>query len=108
MRWSIVTSFGKCEEVGRIANDAFAAEPFRRMSDSRLKAFVKNLSLSEQEKSALLADLAEIEKENQINEIYSRMTDKNEKQSPAKKSTPLRKTHGGSRKKLRALGARQR
>ena len=32
-------------------------------------------------KSALLADLAEIEKyENQINEIYSRMTDKNEKQ----------------------------
>ena len=47
-----------------------------------LEGFVKNLSfLSEQEKSALLADLAEIEKyENQINEIYSRMTDKNEKQ----------------------------
>ena len=46
-----------------------------------LEGFVKNLSfLSEQEKSALLADLAEIEKyENQINEIYSRMTDENEK-----------------------------
>ena len=35
-------------------------------------------SLSEQEKSALLADLAEIEKyENQINELYYRMTDEN-------------------------------
>mgnify|MGYP004654638283 FL=1 len=46
-----------------------------------LEGFVKNLSfLSEQERSALLADLAEIEKyENQINEIYSRMTDENEK-----------------------------
>ena len=46
-----------------------------------LEGFVKNLSsLSEQEKSALLADLAEIEKyENQINEIYSRMTAENEK-----------------------------
>ena len=44
-----------------------------------LEGFVKNLSfLSEQEKSALLADLAEIEKyENQINELYSRMTDEN-------------------------------
>ena len=44
-----------------------------------LEGFVKNLSfLSEQEKSALLADLAEIEKyENQINEIYSRMNDEN-------------------------------
>lgn len=44
-----------------------------------LEGFIKNLSfLSEQEKSALLADLAEIEKyENQINELYSRMTDEN-------------------------------
>ena len=44
-----------------------------------LEGFVKNLSfLSEQEKSALLADLAEIEQyENQINELYSRMTDEN-------------------------------
>ena len=42
-----------------------------------LEGFIENLSfLSEQEKSKLLADLAEIEKyENQINEIYSRMTD---------------------------------
>ena len=46
-----------------------------------LEGFVKNLSfLSKQEKSALLADLAEIEKyENRINELYSRMTDENEK-----------------------------
>ena len=46
-----------------------------------LEGFIENLSfLSEQEKSKLLADLAEIEKyENQINEIYSRMTDENEK-----------------------------
>lgn len=47
-----------------------------------LEGFVKNLSfLSEQEKSALLTDLAEIEKyENQINEIYFRMTDENAEQ----------------------------
>lgn len=47
-----------------------------------LEGFVKNLSfLTEEEKETLLADLAEIEKyENQINEIYSRMTDENEKQ----------------------------
>ena len=46
-----------------------------------LEGFVENSGfLSEQEKTALLADLAEIEKyENQINEIYSRMTDENEK-----------------------------
>ena len=44
-----------------------------------LKSFVESLrSLTPEEKSALLADLAEIEKyENQINEIYSRMTDEN-------------------------------
>ncbi len=44
-----------------------------------LEGFIENLSfLSEQEKSKLLADLAEIEKyENQINEICSLMTDEN-------------------------------
>ncbi len=59
-----------------------AAEASGECVGQPLEGFVKNLSfLSEQEKSALLADLAEIEKyENQINEIYSRMTDKNEKQ----------------------------
>ena len=59
-----------------------AAEVSGECVGQPLEGFVKNLnSLSEQEKSALLADLAEIEKyENQINEIYSRMTDKNEKQ----------------------------
>ena len=42
-----------------------------------LKSFVESLrSLTPEEKAALLADLAEIERyENQINEIYSRMTD---------------------------------
>ena len=59
-----------------------AAEASGECVGQPLEGFVKNLSfLSEQEKSALLADLAEIEKyENQINEIYSRMTDKNEEQ----------------------------
>ena len=59
-----------------------AAEASGECVGQPLEGFVKNLSsLSEQEKSALLADLAEIEKyENQINEIYSRMTDENEKQ----------------------------
>ena len=58
-----------------------AAEVSGECVGQPLEGFVKNLSsLSEQEKSALLADLAEIEKyENQINEIYSRMTDENEK-----------------------------
>ncbi len=47
-----------------------------------LKSFVEGLrSLTPEEKAALLADLAEIEKyENQINEIYSRMTDENAEQ----------------------------
>ena len=69
---------------GECANDPCiaAAEHSGECVGQPLEGFVKNLSfLSEQEKSALLADLAEIEKyENQINEIYSRMTDKNEKQ----------------------------
>ena len=44
-----------------------------------IESFVKGSGfLTEEEKAALLADLAEIEKyENQINEIYSRMTDEN-------------------------------
>ena len=56
-----------------------AAEVSGECVGQPLEGFVKNLSsLSEQEKSALLADLAEIERyENQINEIYSRMTDEN-------------------------------
>lgn len=47
-----------------------------------LKSFVESLrSLTPEEKAALLADLAEIERyENQINEIYSRMTDENAEQ----------------------------
>ena len=47
-----------------------------------LKSFVEGLrSLTPEEKAALLADLAEIERyENQINEIYSRMTDENAEQ----------------------------
>ena len=58
-----------------------AAEASGECVGQPLEGFVKNLSfLSGQEKSALLTDLAEIEKyENQINEIYSRMTDENEK-----------------------------
>lgn len=56
-----------------------AAEVSSECVGQPLEGFVKNLSsLSEQEKSALLADLAEIERyENQINEIYSRMIDEN-------------------------------
>ena len=44
-----------------------------------LKGFVESLrSLTSEERAALLADLAEIEmNENRINEIYSRMTDEN-------------------------------
>ena len=44
-----------------------------------LKGFVEGLpSLTLEERTTLLADLAEIERyENQINEIYSRMTDEN-------------------------------
>ena len=69
------------KKSGECANDPCiaAAEPSGECVGQPLEGFVKNLSfLSEQEKSALLADLAEIEKyENQINELYSRMTDEN-------------------------------
>lgn len=55
------------------------AEPSGECVGQSLESFVKNLSfLSEQEKSALLADLAEIESlEAQIDELYYRMTDEN-------------------------------
>ena len=69
------------KKSGECANDPCiaAAEPSGECVGQPLEGFVKNLSfLSEQEKSALLADLAEIEKyENRINELYSRMTDEN-------------------------------
>lgn len=56
-----------------------AAEPSGECVGQPLEGFVKNLSsLSEQEKSALLANLAEIESlEAQIDELYYRMTDEN-------------------------------
>ena len=56
-----------------------AAEASGECVGQPLEGFVENSGfLSEQEKSALLADLAEIEKyENRINELYSRMTDEN-------------------------------
>ena len=56
-----------------------AAEVSGECVGQPLEDFVKNLSfLSEQEKSALLADLAEIESlEVQIDELYYRMTDEN-------------------------------
>ena len=70
---SAAAASANVKKSGESVNDSCVGQP--------LEGFVKNLSfLSEQEKSALLADLAEIEKyENQINEIYSRMTDENEK-----------------------------
>ena len=48
-------------------------------AEASYEEFIKGMSsLTEKERSALLADLAEIEKyENQINELYSRMTDEN-------------------------------
>ena len=66
---------GECSADPCIA----AADVSGECAGQPLEGFVKNLSfLSEQEKSALLADLAEIEKyENQINEICSLMTDEN-------------------------------
>ena len=48
-------------------------------AEASYEEFIKGMSsLTEKEKAALLADLAEIERyENQINELYSRMTDEN-------------------------------
>ena len=80
---SATAASANVKKSGEPVNDPCiaAAEVSGECVGQPLEGFVKNLSsLSEQEKSALLADLAEIEKyENQINEIYSRMTDENEK-----------------------------
>ena len=69
------------KKSGECANDPCiaAAEPSGECVGQPLEGFVKNLSfLTSEEKAALLADLAEIEKyENQINELYYRMTDEN-------------------------------
>ena len=69
------------KKSGECANDPCiaAAEPSGECVGQPLEGFVKNLSfLSEQEKSALIADLAEIESlEAQIDELYYRMTDEN-------------------------------
>ena len=81
---SATAASANVKKSGEPVNDPCiaAAEVSGECVGQPLEGFVKNLSsLSEQEKSALLADLDEIEKyENQINEIYSQMTDKNEKQ----------------------------
>ena len=78
---SATAASANAKKSGECANDPCiaAAEPSGECVGQPLEGFVKNLSsLSEQEKTALLADLAEIEKyENQINELYSRMTDEN-------------------------------
>lgn len=80
---SAAAASAKAKKSGEAVNDPciVAAEASGECVGQPLEGFVKNLSfLSEQEKSALLADLAEIEKyENRINELYSRMTDENEK-----------------------------
>ena len=69
------------KKSGECANDPCiaATEPSGECVGQPLEGFVKNLSfLSEQEKSALLADLAEIESsEAQIDELYCRLTDEN-------------------------------
>lgn len=69
------------KKSGECANDPCiaAAELSGECVGQPLEGFVKNLNfLSEQEKSALLADLAEIETlEAQIDELYCRLTDEN-------------------------------
>ena len=81
---SATAASANVKEPGVPANDPCiaAAEASGECVGQPLEGFVKNLSfLSGQEKSALLTDLAEIEKyENQINEIYFRMTDENAEQ----------------------------
>ena len=78
---STATVSANAEKSGECANDPCiaAAEPSGECVGQPLEGFVKNLSfLSEQEKSALLADLAEIESlEAQIDELYCRLTDEN-------------------------------
>ena len=78
---SAATVSANAKKSGECANDPCiaAAEPSGECVGQPLEGFVKNLSfLSEQEKSALLADLAEIESlEAQIDELYCRLTDEN-------------------------------
>ena len=78
---SAAADSAKAKKSGEAVNDPCiaAAEASGECVGQPLEGFVKGLRfLSEQERSALLADLAEIGKhEDQINEIYSRMTDEN-------------------------------
>ena len=80
---SAAAASANVKKSGEPVNDpcVAAAEVSGECVGQPLEGFVENSDLlSEQEKSALLADLAEIEKyENRINELYSRMTDENEK-----------------------------
>ncbi len=78
---SAAAASANVKKSGEPVNDSCiaAAEVSGECAGQSLEGFVKNLSfLSEQEKSALLADLAEIESlEAQIDELYYRMTDEN-------------------------------
>ena len=78
---SATAASANVKKSGEPVNDPCiaAAEVSGECVGQPLEGFVKNLSsLSEQEKSALLADLAEIESlEAQIDELYYRMTDEN-------------------------------
>ena len=78
---SAAAASAKTKKSGEAVNDPCiaAAAASGECAGQPLEGFVKGLRfLSEQERSALLADLAEIEKyENQINEICSLMTDEN-------------------------------
>ena len=104
---SAAAASANVKKSGEPVNDPCiaAAEASGECVGQPLEGFVKNLSfLSEQEKSALLADLAEIEKyENQINEIYSRMTAKMRNDSTMK-STHLMKSSRRFSKETQSFG----
>ena len=78
---SATAASANVKKSGEPVNDPCiaAAEASGECVGQPLEGFVKNLSfLSEQEKSALLADLAEIESlEAQMEALYCRLTDKN-------------------------------
>ena len=78
---SATAASANVKKSGEPVNDPCiaAAEVSGECVGQPLEGFVKNLSsLSEQEKTALLADLAEIESlEMQIDELYYRMTGEN-------------------------------
>ena len=78
---SAAAASANVKKSGEPVNDPCiaAAEVSGECVGQPLEGFVKNRSsLSEQEKTALLADLAEIESlEMQIDELYYRMTDEN-------------------------------